>query len=107
MAARALSGTMENGEGLFAARGTIEKSFCGWSKSKTAFDRACGIEHWTLHDLRRTFSTIQARIGTPPHITERILNHQVGTLTAIAKIYNRYSYLDEMREAMFKYEQEL
>lgn len=104
---RALSGAMENGEILFAARGTADKSFCGWSKSKLAFDRECAIEHWTLHDLRRTFSTIHARIGTPPHIAERMLNHQVGTLTAIAKIYNRYSYMDEMRAAMFNYEQEL
>jgi integrase len=107
LAGRALSGAIENGEVLFAARGSDEKSFCGWSKAKVAFDRACGIAHWTLHDLRRTFSTINARIGTPPHITERLLNHQVGTLTAMAKIYNRYSYMDEMRAAMFNYEQEL
>jgi integrase len=107
LAERALSDARPNGELLFAARGTADRSFNGWSKAKSSFDRECGIEHWTLHDLRRTFSTIQARIGTPPHITERILNHQVGTLTAIAKIYNRYSYLDEMREAMFNYEQEL
>ena len=107
LAARTLRETVENGEVLFAARGTADKSFCGWSKAKLAFDRQCGIAHWTLHDLRRTFSTIHARIGTPPHITERMLNHQVGTLTAIAKIYNRYSYMDEMRAAMFNYEQEL
>jgi integrase len=107
LVARALREAMPNGELLFAARRTTERSFCGWSKGKAAFDRECGIDHWTLHDLRRTFSTIQARIGTPPHITERILNHQVGTLTAIAKIYNRYSYLDEMREAMLNYEREL
>lgn len=107
LAARALENAASNGEILFVARGSEERSFCGWSKAKLAFDRECDIEHWTLHDLRRTFSTIQARIGTPPHITERILNHQVGTLNAIAKIYNRYSYLDEMRVAMLRYEQEL
>jgi len=107
LAVRALSEAIPNGELLFAARGTTDRSFNGWSKAKMVFDRECGIDHWTLHDLRRTFSTIQARIGTAPHITERILNHQIGTLTPIAKIYNRYSYLEEMREAMFKYEQEL
>jgi len=107
LAARALREASANGELLFAARGTTDRTFCGWSKAKLAFDRECGIDHWTLHDLRRTFSTVHARIGTPPHITERMLNHQVGTLTAVAKIYNRYSYLEEMREAMFNYEQEL
>jgi integrase len=79
--------------------------FSGWNKCKQRLP--VDIPHWTLHDIRRTFSTIHARIGTPPHITEHILNHQVGTLTPIAKIYNRYSYLDEMREAMCNYEQEL
>ncbi|MDX2308559.1 MAG: tyrosine-type recombinase/integrase [Hyphomicrobium sp.] len=107
LAERALKEALLTGDFLFAARGTDDRAFNGWSKSKLLFDRQCKIDHWTLHDLRRTFSTIQARIGTPPHITERILNHQTGTLTAIAKIYNRYSYMDEMREAMRRYEQEI
>ncbi len=63
----------------------------------------------TLHDLRRTFATIHASIGTPPHITDRLLNHLSGsrTLSPIAKIYNRYSYLKEMRTALEKYEHHL
>lgn len=92
-------------EYLFPSRNSKSTYFSGWNKCKQRL--AVSIPHWTLHDLRRTFSTIHARIGTPPHITERLLNHQVGTLTPIAKIYNRYSYMDEMRAAMFNYEQEL
>lgn len=62
-----------------------------------------------MHDLRRTFATIHASIGTPPHITDRLLNHLSGsrTLSPIAKIYNRYSYLKEMRTALEKYEHHL
>ena len=81
--------------------------FRAWGPCVDRFRDECGIAHWTLHDLRRTFATIHARIGTPPHVIERILNHQTGTLSAIAKVYNRYSYLDEMREAMLHYEREV
>lgn len=35
------------------------------------------------------------------------MNHQVRTLTLIAKIYKRYSYRTEMREAMLNYEKKV
>lgn len=40
-------------------------------------------ERWTLHDLRRTACTGFARLGTPPHIADKILNHQTGTLNTL------------------------
>jgi hypothetical protein len=65
------------------------------------------VTDWVLHDLRRTFSTIQAQLRTPPHITERLLNHVTGSLSPIARIYNRYEYLDEMREAARRFDQHI
>lgn len=106
MAAETVAAVPKDHAILFPARGT-DTPFCGWFQGKEEFDMRCGVKGWTLHDLRRTYSTIQARMGTPPHITERILNHQTGTLTPIARIYNRYSYVPEMREAMAKYEDEV
>jgi len=38
----------------------------------------------------------------PLHITELILDHRTQ-LTGVAAIYNRYSYLDEMRDALRQY----
>ncbi|KAB2943075.1 MAG: site-specific integrase [Hyphomicrobium sp.] len=76
----------------------------GWNKLKASLDKKSGVTGWTLHDLRRTFSTIHASLGTPPHVTEALLNHKTGTLTPIAKIYNRYRWQKEMREAMEKYD---
>src|SRR5690606_22371053 len=77
----------------------------GWNKLKAAFDKRCQIAPWTLHDLRRTFATLHARIGTPPHITERLLNHKTSsTLTPIAKVYNKHQYFNEMRAAMEAYD---
>jgi integrase len=76
----------------------------GWSNGKRRIDRSVQIPHWTIHDLRRTYSTIMAEIGTPIHITERLLNHASGTVSGIAQVYNRHSYFEEMRGAQEKYE---
>lgn len=76
----------------------------GWSNGKRRIDKYVEIPHWTIHDLRRTFSTIHAEIGTPIHITERLLNHASGSTGGIVGVYNKYQYLDEMREAQEKYE---
>lgn len=82
-------------------------SFSGWSRSKQRLDKACGVTDWTLHDLRRTYASTHARIGTPIHIIEKLLNHVSGQLSGISGTYNRYSYQKEMREACEKYETHL
>ena len=92
---------------LFPARGTLTKPFNGWSKSKAALDKISGVSTWTLHDLRRTFATRLADLGTAPHIIERLLNHITGTVSGVAAIYNRATYLPEMRESVDQYEQHL
>lgn len=84
-----------------------EGPFNGWSKSKARFDINCGVIGWTLHDLRRTFATVHASIGTPPHVIERLLNHVTGTISRVAAISNRWHYMDEMREAVSTYERHL
>lgn len=55
---------------------------------------------WRLHDLRRTCTTGMARLGIPPHVADRVLNHQSGTISGVAAVYNRFQYLDERREAL-------
>jgi integrase len=97
-----------SGEGsLFAARGNPATVFSGWSKAKTALDfaveREAGkrpVPPWTLHDLRRTFATNLAKLGTPPHVVEKLLNHASGTISGVAAIYNQFQYMDEMRSAI-------
>jgi integrase len=92
---------------LFPARGKSGTPFNGWGNSKAALDKKSGVSGWTLHDLRRTFATKLAQLGIAPHVIERILNHVTGTLSPIALIYNRATYLEEMRAAMGLYEQHL
>ena len=82
--------------------------FSAWSKNKRRLDARCGVADWVLHDLRRTFSTKMAEWQiAPPHVTERLLNHTVGSLTPIARVYNRWNYLAEMRDALERYEKRL
>jgi integrase len=86
-------------------RGQPSTCFNGWGNGKRDFDYLLdGVAHWTLHDLRRTFATIHAEIGTPIHVTEKLLNHVSGTISGVAAIYNRHTYLAEMRAAVANYE---
>lgn len=82
--------------------------FSAWSKNKVQIDTLSGVTNWRLHDLRRTAASKMAewRCG-PPHVIERILNHVSGSMSPLARTYNRYSYLVEMRECLELYEQRL
>jgi integrase len=82
--------------------------FNGWSRAKTALDAECGVTDWTLHDLRRTLSSGMASLGVPQVVVEKLLNHvSGGTQSPIAQVYNRHAYMDEMREAVLKWETHL
>jgi integrase len=102
-----LSSLPDDVELVFPARGNSENAFNGYSPSKVRLDKFIKGENekspvaaWTLHDLRRTFATNLAALGTPIHVTEKLLNHVSGTVSGVAAIYNRHSYIDEMRAAM-------
>jgi integrase len=58
------------------------------------------IEHWNLHDLRRTAATNMARLSIPVRVTEAALNHVSGTGGGIVAVYQRHDYADEKRGAM-------
>jgi integrase len=55
---------------------------------------------WTLHDLRRTAASGMARLGQPVHVVEAVLNHRSGAIRGVARVYNRYDYAEEKREAL-------
>lgn len=92
-------------------------SFNGWGKSKARLDKSLSaktgpkgepsVQPWTVHDIRRTYATIHAQIGTPPHVIERLLNHVTGTLTPLARVYNQHRYFEEMKVAVHQYEKHL
>jgi integrase len=90
---------------LFPARNSQNiRPFNGWSKSKAALDKLSGVTDWTLHDLRRTFATGLAALGTPIHVTEKILNHVSGTTGGLTGIYQRHQWWDEQVAAIAAWE---
>lgn len=104
-AAEILSELPQIDQYLFSGRTNKNATFNGWARSKCDFDKTLDeVAHYTLHDLRRTFSTAHAKIGTPIQVTEKLLNHVSGTVSGVAAIYNRHSYMPEMREAITNYE---
>ncbi|ENX36303.1 hypothetical protein F889_00465 [Acinetobacter colistiniresistens] len=61
------------------------------------------LDHWSLHDLRRTFRTNMSTI-TEPHIAEIMLGH---VLPKIWRTYDKHDYLEEQREALTKWVERL
>jgi integrase len=81
--------------------------FGGWSKQKTAFDKVCPIEPWTLHDLRRTFAHQWQRMGIKIEHTEAALNHISGTRGGIVGVYQTYNYEAELKDCYAQWETRL
>lgn len=74
----------------------------GWSRAKKRLDAACGVKDWVTHDLRRTMRSGLGRLGVNFVVAEMALGHKQS---GIAGVYDRYSYLEERREALLKWEQ--
>jgi hypothetical protein len=43
-------------------------------------------------------------MGVAPHVIERLLNHVTGAISGIAAVYNRARYMDEIRDAIEKWD---
>lgn len=76
------------------------KAFQGFAKAKRALDELSGVTGWRLHDLRRTCVSGMARLGIAPHIADKILNHQSGTISGVAAVYQRHEFLSERQDAL-------
>lgn len=71
-----------------------------FNKTKRRLDAMAGINDWVLHDLRRTCVSGMARLGVAPHVADKILNHQSGTISGVAAVYQRHEFLNERKEAL-------
>jgi integrase len=76
------------------------KPFQEFSRAKRGLDELSGVTGWRLHDLRRTCVSGMARLGIAPHVADKILNHQSGTISGVAAVYQRHEFLAERQEAL-------
>jgi integrase len=83
---------------VFSLLGT--KPFQEFSRAKRRLDELSGVTGWRLHDLRRTCVSGMARLGIAPHVADKILNHQSGTISGVAAVYQRHEFLSERQEAL-------
>jgi integrase len=89
-----------NGPGNFVFSVTGERPFQDFSEAKRQLDAKSGVSGWRLHDLRRTCVSGMAALGVAPHVADKILNHQSGTISGVAAIYQRHQFLSERKEAL-------
>src|SRR5262249_52961926 len=75
------------------------KPFQKFSRAKSLLDQLSGVTGWRLHDLRRTCVLGMARLGVAPHVADKILNHQSGTISGVAAVYQRHEFIAERQAA--------
>ena len=93
-----LDGMKKENKYIFSTTG--QTPFQAFSTAKRELDKVSGVTGWRLHDLRRTCVSGMARLGVPPHVADKILNHQAGTISGVAAVYQRHNFLAERREAL-------
>lgn len=54
------------------------------------------IPEWRTHDFRRSLVTNLSGEGIMPHVTEKMLGHELGGVMAV---YNKHDWLVEQKEA--------
>jgi integrase len=88
----------QRGPLVFSRLGT--KPFQEFSRAKSLLDQISAVSGWRLHDLRRTCVSGMARLGVAPHVADKILNHQAGTISGVAAVYQRHEFLAERKKAL-------
>ena len=78
--------------------GYPDRPFTGFSKAKRGLKDDLK-EPWVLHDLRRSCASGMQRLGILPHIIERAINHQSGSLGGIVRVYQRHKHDTEVKAA--------
>jgi hypothetical protein len=46
-----------------------------------------------------------ARLGVAPHVADKILNHQSGTISGVAAVYQRHEFMSERKDALPRWAQ--
>jgi integrase len=89
--------------GTFVFSLTGARPFQDFSKAKRELDAKSGVTGWRLHDLRRTCVSGMAALGVAPHVADKILNHQSGTISGVAAVYQRHQFMSERKAALEKW----
>lgn len=84
---------------VLPGRGTLAKPFANnaLNQALKVSLQAQEIPAFTIHDLRRTASTLLHEQGWPSDVVEKALNHTIG---GVRGVYNRAEYAEQRREML-------
>lgn len=89
----------QNGKSGFLL-GELKKPEAVSQWGRSIYKKLGHSEPWTLHDLRRTFSTRLNDIGVAPHVVEQLLGH---TMPGVMAVYNHSQYITEKQAALYEW----
>jgi len=95
-----LGGLPHTSDRVFNTNGN---AFTQFARFKRLLDSQSKVTNWVLHDLRRTVVSGMAKLGVAPHIADKILNHQSGTISGVAAVYQRHDFMAERKDALEKW----
>lgn len=84
--------------------GEMKESSAVSAWGRLVWKRLGHSEAWSLHDLRRSFSTKLNELGIAPHVVEQLLGH---TMPGVMSVYNHSQYLPEKLDALNKWYERL
>jgi integrase len=82
---------------VLPGRSNLRKPFAENALNKALEGLNFGIAPFTIHDLRRTASTLLHEKGFPSDVIEKSLNHTIG---GIRGVYNKAEYADQRRKML-------
>src|SRR5690606_17373070 len=78
--------------GHYKMKSKLDELMLAEAKKDAAEPGKVEIEHWVLHDLRRTMVTGLQRFGTPLDVAAAVVNHKEGKAAGVTGIYARYDF---------------
>jgi integrase len=73
----------------------------GWNWLKRELDSRLDLQHWRMHDFRRSLVTLLAEQGVDIAVLDSLLNHAAsGTRGGIVAVYQKATLIEPMRELM-------
>ncbi|MGI9482459.1 MAG: tyrosine-type recombinase/integrase [Hyphomicrobiales bacterium] len=93
-----LSALPRSGEYVFGKTGA--QPYSGFSRALKYLHVASETFGWSLHDCRRTSTSLMAEMGVADNILRKILDHAPPTNDMLGRVYNRHNYKNEARAAL-------
>jgi integrase len=82
---------------VLPGRSSIHKPFCTTAMNQALEGVSFPIEPFTIHDMRRTSSTLLHEKGFASDVVEKALNHTIG---GVRGVYNRAEYAEQRKKML-------